>query len=228
VALGTPTHAGSGTGTTSAVTGSFTPAADSRLIFAVGARKNAGVPAQPTITDSLGSLTWTEIADAQNNFGADPDIRLRVFYSTSVGGSPSSMTVTGSCADGATTTVNGFAITGSDTDFSNFATAANSSSGDPSCTLPNTPAALIAGFMVAAGAAAVTPPTGFSELHELVSGNLRPESCYDDSSPTTGAHTWSSTNGNSAGVVFEIKEAAAGGTGKPTHFMHYQKLRRAA
>jgi hypothetical protein len=113
-------------------------------------------------------------------------------------------------------------VTGCGTDFSNVAVNTNTA-GDPSCTLPSAPGATSAVFGFAVGhlSNAFTQTAGFTELYDSIptgASNHRVEFAYDLSSPaqTLG---WTSTETNSVGVAFEVKEPASGAitaTASPT------------
>jgi hypothetical protein len=137
VAIATPiTRVGSGSLAASHVTAAFTPGAGSLLIAAVSARLN-GVPGDPTL--SGGGLTWTPLGPVVY-FASNPQVKVRAWY-TIIGGSPSSMTLTGASTSAGRVNVACIEIpSGYDTDFSNYDDGTNSA-GDPAITLPSAPAA---------------------------------------------------------------------------------------
>jgi hypothetical protein len=216
LAIGTPVDRGRAGGTTSATTASFTPTANSVLLALISSK--AGTAPSPSISDSL-SGTWTLIT-AVNGPATNPFIVGGLYYQQ-VGASPSAMTV--SATGGSTSTVVAvIEVTGCGTDFSNVAVNTNTA-GDPSCTLPSAPGATSAVFGFAVGhlSNAFTQTAGFTELYDSIptgASNHRVEFAYDLSSPaqTLG---WTSTETNSVGVAFEVKEPASGAitaTASPT------------
>ncbi len=90
------TTIGQGTAAATNVTGSFTPAADSKLVVVVCAVNNGHTTAK-SWTISGGSLSWAQLGSSSSEFenaagGADFDYSMAVFWAD-VGGSPGSMTV---------------------------------------------------------------------------------------------------------------------------------------
>jgi hypothetical protein len=223
MALGTLTSGAisDGAGSTSRTTGSFTPSASSTLIAYVCARKSADVPATPAISDS-GSRSWTEISDDQYDPGANPRLRIRSWWALA-GGSPVSMTVTGTCADSGQIIVGCAYITGASTDFSN-SSFDTSAAGDPSVTLGSGPAAssVVMAIALMNGLNAISPASGFTEIDEVSSADGTAEVCYDATSPGTTI-TWSTSNTAALGQAFEIKEAAAAAAAR-AQFINFLRL----
>lgn len=211
MALSTPTARGNGVGTTSAVTGSFTPSANALLIASVFARQNTTVPAQPTISDTTG-LTWTEIKDQQYDPGSNPRARGRMFWAQ-VGGSPASMTVTGSVSGASNTFIIVDEYTGAGTtDFTN-AIGVGNAAGDPTVTLPNGAPTSTSSFHVHGWFGAnntIDNKAGWTELLDAQAGATtnRLYSVYDHTSaPSSLAAT--SSNGVCLAIGVEIKEAGS-------------------
>lgn len=208
MAIGTPTlRDASGAISSSVTSASFTPAANS-ILFCWAGNDGSGSPsATPAISDSLGG-SWTQIGSTVTL----SDLAGALFYRT-IGGSPSSMTVTSTCSDGERVTINVFDVTGAGTDFSNTASG-TSGTGDPSFSI-SSPAGTSAvfGFAFALGGNNFTPPSGYTELSDTspASTTRRTTTVYDLSSPGTTL-TWSSTNGNCVAFAVEIKEASGGST----------------
>jgi len=191
--IGTPTLRGSGGGTTSATTGSFTPGANDLLLAWVAGRRNTSVPVQPTCSDSTG-LTWTGVTngDISYNPGANPRLRGRLFWARAPG-SPAAMTVTGSITDAASTGIIVISISSAQSSFSNIKSTTAAS--NPSVTMDSSPAStsIVAGFTTAGGTPAQTEPTGFTELTEITANtNLKLAASYDSTSPTAGPHAFTS------------------------------------
>lgn len=209
MAIGTPVNRGVAGGTTTATTSSFTPSADDLLICIVHGRRNTSLPAQPTISDSLGG-TWTEVIDQSYDPGANPRVRARMFRQR-IGGSPASMTVTGTISDGTITGVGVISVSGASDDLSNVV-ANNNATGDPSCTVAAVAGtSAVAGFCACNATNLVTQVAGFTELFDTtINAAMQLECAYDLSSPSTTL-SWTSTNTNTIGIAFEIKEASAGG-----------------
>lgn len=207
MAIGTPIHRGNGGGSTSAVTGSFTPTAGATLLAFVTGLRSTTLPANPTVSDSAG-LTWVERGAVDYNPGANRRMKSRLFVAT-VGGSPSSMTVTGACSDGTETTVTVTEVTGVGSDFSNVITGTNSA-GDPSGTLAAFSTGGVGiGFAAMQGSGGSTPPSGYTELYDAtISANgqsRRNTTVYDLTSPGT-ALSFSSSNTYSTMIGLELKE----------------------
>lgn len=205
-----PTARGNATGTTSAAPSAFTPSANSTLIATVFARQNTTVPAQPTISDTSG-LTWVEILDQQYDPAANPRARARMFRAT-VGGSPSSTTVTGACAAANNTFIIVDEVTGNGTDFSNVI-GANNANGDPSMTLPNVPASpsLVLAHAWFGSNNPVNAVTGFTELldAQAAATSNRLYSAYDHTSaPQTISLV--SSNFTCIAIAVEVKEPSTG------------------
>lgn len=206
MAIGTPTlRDASGAIAASVTSASFTPAANS-ILFCWAGNDGSGSPsATPAISDSLGG-TWTQIGSSVTL----SDLTGALFY-RSIGGSPSSMTVTNTCSDGERVTINVFDVTGAGTDFSNTASG-TSASGDPSFSI-SSPAgtSAIFGFAFALGGNNFTPPSGYTELTDTspAATTRRTTTVYDLSSPGTTL-TWSSTNANCVAFAVEIKESSGG------------------
>jgi hypothetical protein len=206
MALANPTHKGAGTGTTSAAV-TTTPTANATLVATVFARQNTSVPVLPTIADTSG-LTWNLVKDQQYDPGANPRSR-GAMYQAVVGGSPVSITITGTVSGAVNTFLIVDEYTGAGTDFTNTNGNTNAA-GDPSVTLPNALAAT-SSFHAHSWMGAnntINAVTGFTELLDAQAGATtnRLYSSYDrTSAPQT--LTLSSTNPSAILIGVEVKEA---------------------
>lgn len=211
MAVGTPQNSLAAVtgGTTSATSASFTPTNGFILFAYVFGRRNTSVPAQPTISDSLG-LTWTSIADVSYNPGADPRMRSRLWWAVATG---AAMTITGAIADAASTGMLVTYVSGIDS--AALATkiiSANSAIGDPSCTLAVAPAPSsgVLMFFGGAGNNPGTPPAGFTTINaSTLNADLRGSMGYDITGPSAGPHAHSTTNTTSIAVMVELVDPTA-------------------
>lgn len=191
-----------------------------------------------TIGAAMSSAGWTTVAGPLN----DGVSSRAACYRKVMGASPdANATVTGSGNTGDSAAVVCFAIRGSDTTTPEDATATTAFNGtgstdpDPASIVTVTNGAWVIAF---AGSrvndASVTAPTGYSNLAQIVGNDETDDATSAGSTKevaTAGTEdpasytTWDS--GRWITVTVAVRPAAAA-SGKPTHFMHYQKLRRAA
>ena len=205
--MATPVHCGAvGGGGSTLTTASFTPAAGSLLLAGVGRRYNSGLPAASTITDTLG-LTWHALTfspAATYDAGSGTRLRLSASWAIATG---AAMMVTASQASDPKTRLVVTEFPRALAAISNFIANA-SATADPSAVM-STPGAASLSFAIGvfAGTDAVSPPTGFTELHESTTAahQLIVQTAYK-LVPTDTA-TWSSTNSIGIGGIFEIKPA---------------------
>jgi hypothetical protein len=121
------------------------------------------------------------------------------------------MTITANCSDSTGIGLTVIEITGASSTVTNVATG-TSTAGDPAATLGSSPAATscILSFAAKEGSTAwgVGSPSGFTVVHDVqpqtVSGRMGV--AYDNSSPTTGPHGWTSAATNSQTHLVEITE----------------------
>lgn len=210
MALGTPTLATPtvGQGGTSVTTASFTPTLGA-LLIALGSCRGSSPPGVLTLNPS--ALTWTPIISGLYDNGTSPRVRGRMW--AAVVSSASAMTVQVTSTSAGKVALSIVQITGAAGIPSNYAEA-NNGSGDPTATLPSAPAAssTVIGLYAAAGAAAMTPPSGYTELDEQVtSSDLITEVVYDAGSAATSAAWTSATNTRSIGLLVEIQESSGAG-----------------
>ena len=205
--LGTVTHAGNASGTTSATTGSFTPAANSKLFVFAGTIKTVSASIKPTITDTAG-LTYIEIGTQASS--SDPAARGTLWWAQ-VSGSPASMTVTAASADSGTIVLSCCYNTGVMLDFENYSFN-GSAVGDPAPVLGITPAgtSYALSFAFGIGTVSFTVPSGFTLLNEFSSAggshNVRCASAVDTTTPGLNA-AWASTLTRAQAVNFELRVA---------------------
>lgn len=204
-ALATPTVGGGGTGITTA---SFTPTLGA-LLIALGACRGSSLPGTLTLNPS--ALTWTPIIAGLYDDGASPRIRGRAWAAVVDAASAMTVQVTSTSAGKCALSI--VQITGAAGIPSNYAEDDNGT-GDPTVVLPSAPAAssTVIGLYAAAGAAAMTPPSGYTELDEQVtSSDLITEVVYDAGSAATSAAWTSATNTRSIGLLVEIQESSGVG-----------------
>lgn len=205
MALGTPTElAVAGATASSVTTASFTPTANA-IIFAFAVNRNTSASI-PTISDSLGG-TWNAMNAGHDGTG----IAARVFWQQ-IGGSPASMTVTVQGGGGAQHAVHVLEITGADDDFSNLQSDLDAN-GDNALTMSAYAAnSLCLGYSAVTAGAAMTGPTGFTELYDNAPAtNTRIHVSYDMSSPDTSL-VWAGSNNEAVAYGIEVKELSAGAT----------------
>lgn len=199
-----PAIKGSAGGATTATTGLFTPTPYSTLLAFVAGRRGA-LPAQPTISDSLG-LTWTPIDDNNQDDGAGTVTRLRVFRTT-VGQIPAEMSVTGTISNAGHMGIVVAQIEGAGSDFSNYVWG-KSNTGDPAATLSPVPASTsaIVSCAVAWGTQAFAPgSTGLVEaIDAAFDGALRIAVGYDIDGPGASVN-WTSNGTGSLAFLLELK-----------------------
>ena len=203
--IGTPVHRGQAGGTGSTLTtASIAPAAGSLLLASWGRRWNVGAPAASTIADSTG-LTWTPLTFAPAS-ADNGSIYVRIGLSWAIA-TGAAMTVTASQPSGAKTGVHVTEIPAAFAGIANFATD-DDTLGDPTAVM-STPggASLSFAFGVFCGTNSVAPPTGFTELHELISNtDLVTQSSWKV--PPTDTAAWTTANNSmSLGAIMEIKPA---------------------
>lgn len=202
MSLGTPVHHDQKGGTGSTITSaSFTPAAGSLLLVPWGRRWNSGAPGDVTITDST-SRTWTPVVFSP--FQADNGslyVRIGMSWAVATG---AAMTVTASQAAGAKTGYHVTEIPGAVAGISNFESD-DDTGGDPTAVMATPGGASISyAFGMFCGTNTVSPPTGFTELHELISStDLVTQSSWKLAATDTAAWT-TANNSMSLGLIAEI------------------------
>lgn len=206
MSIGTPVHRGSngGTGPTLAIV-SFTPAAGSLILAPWGRRWNMGAPAASTITDST-ARTWTPISFSPNAADDGSSLYVRIGLSWAIAtGAP--MIVTASQAAGAKTGFHVTEIPGAFAGITNF-DADDDTAGDPTAVMATPGGASISyAFAMFCGTSSVSPPTGFTELHERISStDLVTQSSWKAAAADTAA--WATANNfMSLGAIMEIRPA---------------------
>lgn len=199
--LATPTVGAGGVGITTA---SFSPTLGALLIALGGCRASA-LPGELTLNPS--ALTWTPLVAGLFDDGAAPRIRARAWAAEVSAASAMTVQVTSTGAGKCALAI--VQITGAGGLPSNYQSA-NSAGADPTVVLSSAPAAssTVIGWYAAAGANAVTPPAGFTELDDQVfSADFRIQAIYDAASAATST-SWSSTNTNGVGILIEVQEAS--------------------
>lgn len=204
--MATPVHCGANGGTGSTiVTASFTPAAGSLILAGVGRRWTTSLPAASTITDST-SRTWNALTfspAATHDLGSGTRVRLSASWAIATG---AAMTVTASQPSGAKTRIVVTEFPRALAAIANFI-ADVSGTADPSAVMASPGGASLSFALgVFAGPSAVSPPTGFTELHEsMTSTDLTVETAYKLAPTDTAA--WTTGNDIGIGAIFEIKPA---------------------
>lgn len=210
--VGTPVHRGQNGGTGSTITtASFTPAAGSLILATYGRRHNSSMPAASTITDSTGR-TWTPLSFSPATAptpdpGSGTRIRIGAAWAIATG---VAMTVTASQVSGPKTGLIVTEIPGAFAGISNLASDEDAS-GDPTATMaaPGS-ASLSLAFGMFTGNVTISPPTGFTELHEQISST----DCLTQTSyklPAGAAAAWTTGNNTiSLGAIMEIRPAGRG------------------
>ncbi len=203
MALGTPVHRAANGGTGAVITTpAFTPAAGSLLLAAVGMRWDTYPIPAPTITSSP-ALTWTLVA---TELAPDLDLvkqRISIWRAIATG---VSMTVTSTKTGTARSQLVVTEFPGGMGAVTNF-DIDDDPDGDPSATLPTTPggASLSYAFSCFIGTdlATVGPPSGYTQLYEVLQTNMPINSSYK--TPAQAAAAWTTTPNNPAmGAVVEI------------------------
>lgn len=209
MALGTPTQLGAAgaTGNT-AVTNSFTPTANAKLFVLTSARSSSDITAF-TITDSTGALTWTTIAERYENVsGVRVGIKAAVATLIFTPGSMTVQSVNNSA--GGQTCVSVFQVTGASASITNFITGFDAATGDPAIALPVAPTDIAIACFGGCGGGNIAPPTGFTELSDVLVTSFDQEVSYDNTSPPQNYSYTTSFTLPSLAIGFEIKELAFG------------------
>lgn len=219
MAVGTPTVLGSprtqGSGQTTTIA-SFTPSANS-IVWVHFHGVDTSAPSIPTISDSLGTLTWTAVF--AGNFNSTN--RNWIGWAA-IGGSPSAMTVTADWGASITAS-NGVAFETSSTDATTPVLAGSNISASGSSTTPasGTAPSITAGnvqfLFVSTRAASVAAEGGgaWTELYDHASGSAISAGYYCTSGDTTPTATTSSAPWRASSI--EIAAAASGWGGMLSH-----------
>lgn len=210
MAIGTPVHVTQlASATTSVTTGSFTPAAASIIFAWASARHASATPADHTISDSLG-LTWTKV-DAVTGPLTNAFMKGTLFWAASTN---TSMTVTATTATtGAVVAVEIVTIP-MGTPNTSVRVGVGDANGDPSATLPGTPAAAIA-FATAQTGNQFTQNNAYTEIVDAnptgLTNQLHNCVAYDLTSPSATCGM-TSTNVNTVMLLLSLVEATGGYT----------------
>src|SRR6185436_6326738 len=204
-------HVNSGAAATSFTSASFTPTANAIHIAFMNAR--TGAAAIPTITDSAGN-TWTLVSGTNLSVGAG-NLKCSLYYWVA-GASPAAMTATVTSSGAIACSLMIVAYTGAATDTANINVNQNTA-GDPAPTnaaMAATSTGLAFNSQNAGAAPTATPlAQGYSSIiNSAPATNLRHTLFTDQSSPANSV-SWTSTGTDSVGILWELKEAAAGFTG---------------
>lgn len=232
MAIAITQRASSTNGTTSGgslTSSSFTPTANSRLfVFAIASRDGHTATRAWSITDTSGR-TWTKLAESTlTNWETFADYGGNVVcWYTDVGASPAAMTVTvdPSATGNDWMSLVAFDVTGHDTStpFPQAAVAngaaVNPVSNTASGTLtlgsaPNSANTVLALFGSADGINGFTVPSGYTALTNQAQGYTQAGVFHRTGSTVTTAvcSDLGDNVGLWAGIIFELKVAAAGGT----------------
>jgi hypothetical protein len=203
---------GTGAAAASHTTASFTPAANTRLLAFVGSFKATVGVALPTIVDSVG-LSWALLSDYVISTFANPDMRGSWFLSSSVGGSPATMTVTVASAGGngmgvIIVSVLASEISGAIVQSKNGEDLVN---GDPSLTFNSAPGATnitLVGASFTGGNSASGISAGYTLLANAIPSTARRIAAHYDI--TSAGQTAAYTTTNSRSIIMGIELAPAG------------------
>lgn len=204
--IGTPVHRGQKGGTGSTVaTAEFTPAAGSLILASWARRWNSEAPAATTITDSTGR-TWTPLVLSPSEADNGSNLFVRIGLSWAIAtGAP--MSVTASQPFGAKTGLHVTEIPRAFAGIANVATD-DDTAGDPTAVMATPGGASISfAFGMFCGTNAVSPPSGFTELHEQVSNTDLITQTSWKAAPTDTAAWTTSNNTMSLGLIAEIRPA---------------------
>lgn len=204
----------SGTSAPSITTASVTPDVPKLLVFAVENRRS-GTPDTPTITDSLGTLTWSQVTTVKYDTAGTPQNRLTTFVAVIAAGATGTVTAT---TTNNHTRWNWHLLQGSSTDISGAAAAAivqsATNNADAGTSISATLNAFADGrngvlaFLACdtnTNAATWDPGLGFIELNTQTggtSGSLATEWCYTND--TTADFTRTSA-ADLAVIAMEVK-----------------------
>jgi hypothetical protein len=213
MALGNPTHRGSGYAPASSTptSASLTVPSGDVIHVCVAARKQTSAfgASDFTVSDT-GGHTWTKFFDRQHyDAGSNPRVAIQWFWAISNG---SATTITAGHTESVATfvAVESYTIgAGMVPSCTNFGSNGNAA-GDPSVTLGATPDSLTISSNIAAAANGVTPPTGYTELVEQTNNGTH-EVCYDNTSTWSATVSYTTGNVNMLAVVGEIDEVSSGG-----------------
>lgn len=213
---------GSTASTTFKTSSSFTPSASSKLYVMGWGQALAGGPHVLAVTDSLGTLTWSQKATA-----GTPSAGFRsviYLWETTIGASPSAMTVTVT-SSGATTpdvTMAVFEVTGNSPQIKSGQVVAAHQAAPATITTGTLPAAATSGNLVilTEGAnrdsfTAITTPADMTLLARTSAGSQYEQVSVVYSTTFTGTsdtHSNSPDNEDAGTVLFEIEEAGGGST----------------
>lgn len=175
-------------------------------------RPPSNLPNLPTCTDNSGVNTWTQIADGTAS-GGSTYVRLTVFKCQAAA-SPGTFTVTTASTSAGAVICSVEEFTGADSDLSNISSVATSTTGDPSATLPGSPAAssIVLGTFMSASAITPTLPSSYTQIiNRQVVASSTLNTSYKQT--TTAGAAWTSTGLDSCACLLEVKEASSGVTG---------------
>lgn len=205
------------TGTTY-TTGSFTPGANTRVVVFGTAYRSNNVCGKPAISDSLGTLTWTELASVESSNTTTADLYTVIWISNDLGASPAAMTVTVTASPASALTASAVSVLTADTDGTALQTASGEdlSAGDPSFTFAAAPGTsnIVLGCNWAVGGNQITKPTGYTNLYDNTPTNVvarRHEVFYANASAPQGPNQSTSTNLRQTVVAVELAPPSSGG-----------------
>lgn len=198
-------------------TASVTPAANTRAIVFGTCYKNSLMASKPTISDSLGTITWTELGNVHTSNATNPDLWTVVWISNDLGPTPAAMTVTVAATAASGTTCSIITVLSADTDGTALQVASGEdlTAGDPSFTFVFVPGAnnIVLGCNWHGGGNSITKPTGYTNLFDSTPTNLtarRVEIFYDNTSAAQGPNATVSTNIRSTVIAVELAPAPTG------------------
>lgn len=203
---------GTGAAASTWTTASFTPPANTRLVAYVSSYKATAGVALPTISDSLGTLTWTQLDDYVNSTFSNPDMRGTWFICSDVGGSPAVMTVTVASTGANSMAVMVASVLTSEVSGSTVQVVHGEDlvSGDPSATFGSAPGATnitLVGASFTGGNNSITIPSGYTSICNATHSASRHNCASYDI--TSAGSTIAYTSNNSRSIILGIELAPA-------------------
>lgn len=197
-------------------TASISPVAGTYLIVVGVVADNIAIVNKPTISDSGGTIVWTELDNKHISSFSNPDLWLVAWISDLIPSSPPSITVTITNAGANAVAAGIVSVLAADTNgtMAQSASGEVTSGGTPSFTFGSTPnaAAICLCMSWMSGGNAVTKPATYTNLFDNTPTNVasrRASLSYDLASAIAGPVTV--TSGNQRAVVLGIELALAGG-----------------
>lgn len=197
-------------------TASVTPAANTKAIVFGTYDKASLLASKPTISDSLGTLTWSELGNVHTSNASNPDLWIVAWISNDLGPTPAAMTVTVAATGGRAGTCSIITVLSADTNGTalQVASAEDLATGDPSFTFASAPGAtnIKVGCNWHGGGNAITKPAAYTNLFDNTPTNVasrRHEVFYNNTTAAQGPNASSSGNIRSVVLAIELAPASA-------------------